>query len=139
MINEQLNPTKMKRFEYYSRPKVTYPKKTDYITLYVYDRGVLLWSGPHYEKSKGDLKQEYPKAVIQEVFDENPYKEHRRKYDEELNRLHEEFKSDLYAEFGVSDNPKRGRLFNIAWDHAHSDGYSQVYEYFADLVDLIKD
>jgi hypothetical protein len=127
----------MKPFEYYSKLQVSYPNRMDYITLYVYDKGILLWSGPHYKKSKADLKEEYPNAIIQEVLDNDSYLKHRDEYAKEKNRLHEEFKSDLYADFGVSDNPKRDKAFKLAWEHAPALG--DVYDYFADLVVLIKD
>lgn len=129
----------MKPFDYYCKPQILYPQKLGYTTLYVYDKGVVVYSGAYREKSKGDLKKEYPNAVIQEVLDENSYQEHRRQYNEESFRLHEEFKSDLYAEFGVSDHPKRDRAFEIAWDHGHANGLRDVYDCFEDLVALLKD
>jgi hypothetical protein len=39
----------------------------------------------------------------------------------------------------VSDNPKRHRAFELAWDKGHANGLEEVYNEFYDLVDLIKD
>ena len=48
------------------------------------------------------------------------------------------FRLDLEEEFGVGDNPKNSLLFSIAWSMGHSSGLSEVYNYYAELVDLIK-
>lgn len=129
----------MKPFDYYSKVKVAYPYKKNYIVYYVYDKGKLLWSGQESEKTKADIKKEFPNAVIQEVLDEDEYRKHWKEYTQEYARLKAEFKADLFEDYGVSDNPKRERCYELAWDLAHSGGYSQVYDMFGDIVDLIKD
>jgi hypothetical protein len=42
-------------------------------------------------------------------------------------------------EFGISGHPKADLLFNLAWEFGHSHGYNDVYSYYIDMVDLIKD
>jgi len=129
----------MKPFDYYSKSQTAYPNKKDYITFYVYDKGECLWSGPTWEKDKAELKEEYPNALIQEVLDDDAYKAHRKEYDDESTKLHEEFVNDLFEEFGVSDNPKRYKAFDLAWEKGHANGLGEVYNEFDDLVELIKD
>ena len=129
----------MKPFDYYSKSQTAYPNKKDYITFYVYDKGECLWSGPTWEKDKAELKEEYPNALIQEVLDDDAYKAHRKEYDDESAKLHEEFVNDLFEEFGVSDNPKRYKAFGLAWEKGHANGLGDVYNEFDDLVELIKD
>jgi hypothetical protein len=129
----------MKPFDYYSKSQTAYPNKKDYITFYVYDKGECLWSGPTWEKDKAELKEEYPNALIQEVLDDDAYKAHRKEYDDESTKLHEEFVNDLFEEFGVSDNPKRYKAFGLAWEKGHANGLGDVYNEFDDLVELIKD
>jgi hypothetical protein len=53
--------------------------------------------------------------------------------------LYVEFRQDLFNELDIADNPKRERLFSIAWDMGLSAGCSEVYSYASQLVDLIKD
>lgn len=133
----------MKPFKYYSKLQTLYPNKKDYITFYVYDKGECICE----EKSssatgsitKSHLNQKYPNAVIQEVFDENAYKVHRKEYENEHNKFYREFQNDLFEEYGVSDNPKRFNCFDLAWEHGHPSGYEEVYNYFSDFVELIKD
>jgi hypothetical protein len=129
----------MKPFDYYSKPQTLYPNKQDYIRYFVYDRGEVLETTYGYEKSKAELKEEYPNAVIQEVLDEGGYKAHQKQYGEETHKLHEEFVNDLFEEFGVSDNPKRYKAFHLAWEKGHANGLEEVYNEFYDLVELIKD
>ena len=129
----------MKPFDYYSKQKTDYPNKNNYYTFYVYDKGVVLWSGPNWEKDKAELKEEYPNALIQEVLDEDAYKARRQEYDVESAKLDREFQNDLFEDYGVSDNPKRFKCFELAWEHGHSSGLEEVYVYFGDLVVLIQD
>ena len=82
---------------------------------------------------------EYPNAVIQEVLDEDAYKAQRKQYGEEIHKLHEEFVNDLYENFNVTDNPKRFKCFELAWEKGHSNGLEEVYNEFYDLVELIRD
>ena len=129
----------MKPFEYYSKPKIPYGNKLDYITFYVYDKGEVIGKFMAFERSKKSAKEQYPNAVIQEVLDEDNYEEHRRRYNEETQRLAQEFQDDLFYEFGVSDNPKRHKCFDLAWENGHAHGHSEVYNHFSDYVELIKD
>ena len=129
----------MKPFDYYSKQKTDYPNKKNYYTFYVYDKGVVLWSGPNWEKDKAELKEEYPNALIQEVLDEDAYKARRKEYSDESAKLHQEFQNDLFENFNVTDNPKRFKCFELAWEKGHSNGLEEVYNEFYDLVELIQD
>jgi len=133
----------MKPFDYYSKTQTLYPNKKDYITFYVYDKGVCICE----EKSgsvtgsitKSHLNQKYPNAVIQEVLDKEAYKAHQLQYTDEKHKLHEEFVNDLFENFNVTDNPKRQKAFDLAWEKGHANGLEEVYNEFYDLVELIKD
>lgn len=129
----------MKPFEYYSKQRTLYPNKRDYITIYVYDKGECIYEEKFGSITKSHLNQKYPNAVIQEVLDEEGYKEHRKEYYDERNKLHQEFQDDLFEDYGVSDNPKRFRCFDLAWERGHSFGLEEVYNYFGDFVELIQD
>ena len=129
----------MKPFDYYSKLQTLYPNKKDYITIYVYDKGEVVTKTRAFEKSKKVLMDEYPNAVIQEVLDEEAYQAHRKEYDDESAKLDQEFQDDLFAEFNVTDNPKRIKCFELAWDKGHAYGYQEVYGYFSDFVELIYD
>ena len=97
----------MKPFDYYSKQQTLYPHKKDYTTFYVYDKGACIAE----EKSglvtssttKSHLSQKYPNAVIQEVLDKEAYEAHNKEYCDERAKLHQEFKNDLFEEFGVND------------------------------------
>jgi hypothetical protein len=80
----------------------------------------------------------HPNAVIQEVFDDLLYRADMKHYNEERLKLEEEFKQDLFEEFGVTDNPKREKAYAYAWEHGHANGFSEVYNVFDGIVELIK-
>lgn len=63
----------------------------------------------------------------------------RNEYLAEDGRIHDEFRNSLFETFDVVDNPKRDMAFAIAWQKGHSNGYGEVANEFADLVDLIRD
>ena len=49
-----------------------------------------------------------------------------------------DFSTDVFEALGISDNPKKWDVFNLAWEYGHSYGYSEVWNYLMDLADLIK-
>lgn len=65
------------------------------------------------------------------------YRDKRKAYDERKAALNQDFKLDLFEEFGVTDHPKADKVFDIAWDLGHADGYDSVSYYFEKLVDII--
>jgi len=128
----------MKVFDYYSKPQTLYPHKEDHTTIYLYDRGEVLWYGTFHDYTD-DIKKRYPNAVVQKTVNEESLKDHRKQYGEEVHKLQEEFIHDLFKEFGVEDNPKREAVYALAYEYGHANGYSEIYNYFSDLVILIKD
>ncbi len=59
-------------------------------------------------------------------------------YNEAVAKLNHDFKFVLFEYYGVMDNPKAERCFQLAWEHGHSDGYNEVEIHFSVFVDLIK-
>jgi hypothetical protein len=59
-------------------------------------------------------------------------------YRADSNRLHQQFKNDLFEEYGVVDNPKRELLYQKAWNLGHAYGYESVATEFGELVELIR-
>lgn len=62
----------------------------------------------------------------------------RQEYHAETCKLFEKFKQDLFEDLGIEANPKREKLFSIAYDLGHSSGYSEIYNYACELVSLIE-
>lgn len=131
----------MKPFEYYSTPQTICPNEEDCTTIYVYDKGELLFVGFSSTNTKNELMQTYPNAVIQEVLDEEKYRSQINQFYDEIHKLHREFESDLFEEFGVSDNPKRFLLLQKVKDIQCAidvSDFDEIYDLFGNLVDLIK-
>lgn len=76
--------------------------------------------------------------AIFKYFDKDEYLKHLDDYNKENQKMFYNFKNDMFQEYGVEDNPKVELLFNKCWDLGHSNGFSDVYYYFSELVDLIK-
>lgn len=65
-------------------------------------------------------------------------RQQRRLHNEEDGRLTDLLKSDLESENGLVGHPKADVLWRIAWEHGHSSGYSDVINWYEDLVELVK-
>lgn len=53
-------------------------------------------------------------------------------------RLVEEFKADVFKELEIVGHPKAELLWSKAWDMGHANGFSDVYYYADELVELIR-
>jgi hypothetical protein len=67
------------------------------------------------------------------------YKERERAYREEQGRVMAEFRAAVAAELGLTGHPKFDALYDIAWSHGHSSGFSEVYYWCDELAPLIRD
>lgn len=77
------------------------------------------------------------KKQIETIFDNESYLKAKSDYEKEETRIIRKFENDLKEELGITDNPKADLLISKAWDLGHSSGFSEVFNYAQDLVDLI--
>lgn len=66
------------------------------------------------------------------------YMKQRKEYRKEESRLDDLFQSDLFDDLGISENPKKDKLFSMAYERGHSGGMEEVYAYASELVELIE-
>jgi len=59
-------------------------------------------------------------------------------YRVEKRKLEEQFQRDVEEHFGTVGNPKAQRFWELAWEFGHSFGFSEVYNYYSEWVDLIQ-
>ncbi len=59
-------------------------------------------------------------------------------YCHEQARLESEFRLDLSVEHGVAGHHKETKLWELAWEHGHSCGLSEVVNYYEQFVELLK-
>jgi len=52
--------------------------------------------------------------------------------------IYDEFKLEVFKELGIENNPKKELLYSKAWELGHSSGFSEIWNYATDLVELIK-
>jgi len=150
----------MKDFSYYNEVAIKYPNKSDFTMYYVYKSGEKLFEGALTELnefvknqgivSEGFLAHAFQLAgflahalqragyTVESELDEMTFKLARKAYGEAVAAKGQEFYQDLLDEFGVADSPKAAKAYSLAWGYGHSSGYSEVHNYFSDLVELIK-
>ena len=58
-------------------------------------------------------------------------------YRVEDSRITGQFRIDALKDLGLTNHPKAYRLFEIAWDNRHSEGYRAVYEEMEELSELM--
>jgi hypothetical protein len=126
----------MKPFDYYKTVDIPYPVKAAYVTTYVYSKGEILWQGRG--ANLFEVRKQYPDALIESHLDKEAYREEVKAYNSAKSEKENEFIEDLFEEFGVTDNPKKGLCFSIAYDMGHAYGFSEIYDKFSDIVELIK-
>jgi len=125
----------MKPLSYYQKTSVSIPKQDDYMTIYYYKKGVMV--GMKVGKIEDDFQP--PKNCVEEkVLDEVSYNAHLNHYYEEQDKLKNQFRKDLIAEYRMTNHPKANKIFDKAWELGHSKGYEEVEYYFCDFVELFK-
>ncbi len=129
----------MKDFDWYEGKDIYYPRKDDYCTYFVYDKGKCIHALKKHEVCENYEKQ-WKKAgyVVQKFVDIGSYEAGKTKYDNLKTERYQKFIVDLFEEFEVGKNTKAQKAFELAWSYGHTSGYSEVFNYFVDLVDLIK-
>ncbi len=120
----------MKDISYYTTMTTTYPDRKNHQTTYYYKAGVCVGSSK-------DRITPTSYTVKETVLDEDSFKEQQKEHYAEKSKLHNEFKQDLFEELGITNHPKRKKLFELAWEHSGSDGYYQVKLTAGDFVELI--
>ena len=124
----------MKPFSYYQELTVAYPTKQQYEKIYFYQKGKLIAI-----KEQFDYEfVEPPKCAKEVIFDEVSYQSHIKLYDEERLRLQNEFRCDLIEKYNMTGHPKANKCFDMAWDFGQSSSYSDVEDYFMNLIELVR-
>lgn len=55
-----------------------------------------------------------------------------------MNKREDEFKSDLFEEYDMTNHPNVEKFYSRAWSEGHASGLQSVHDEFSYLVDLIK-
>jgi hypothetical protein len=124
----------MKPLSYYQTTSVSIPNPDDYMTIYYYQKGVMVGMKRQFEE---DFQP--PKRCVEEkVLDEVSYNAHLNHYYEEQDKLKNQFREDLIAEYHMTNHPKANKIFDKAWELGYSKGHEEVEYYFQDFVELFK-
>jgi len=86
---------------------------------------------PNYCSECGEpLADEYNAKIEQ-------YKELKKQYNEQTDRLEELFKADALEECGLTGHTKADKAYSMAWERGHSDGLMHVYYELEELAELL--
>lgn len=114
----------MKDFEYYKTNKYKYPTWSHKCSC---EKSMM-------QKTEKDSKFcQYCGDKLYEQYLVAVYKDDMKKYNSGQIRLHEEFKSDCFEEFGLKDHPNKDNIFGYAWMKGHSGGFNDVYSVLSDM------
>lgn len=120
------------------KTKLPFPIKTEFTTLYAYKNGRVVWEGPLAQWQLINEVEKPEHKAVERFVDEGAYKNARSAFNIDQQKLIAEFQSDLEEEFMVVGNPKADKLFGLAWQNGHASGFSDVYNQYDDMVELIK-
>ena len=59
-------------------------------------------------------------------------------YKKEDGTLFAKAKQAILEEYGIADNPKAEKVWNLAWEDGHAYGYIEVANYVYKYADLVK-
>jgi len=120
--------------------KLDYLVQKDFQKVYVYARGNVIANGvPRNTIDEHQMNAWKTTGHTVEIEDDKEgLKAARAAYGAETARLEALFRSDLEDEHDMKGHPKANMLFSKAWSLGHSAGYSEVANYYDDLVDLVK-
>jgi hypothetical protein len=87
-------------------------------------------------------KKEIRERITNGYYDAGVYVDYNNNHDEYYAKQHQlerEFAHDISIACGVESNPKTNKLFELAWQHGHADGFYKVFYYYETFAELIKD
>lgn len=56
----------------------------------------------------------------------------------ESGKLSQQFRNDIENEFGLTQHPKRNKLWELAYEYGHGNGLTEIYHHYSELAELIK-
>jgi hypothetical protein len=118
---------------------MAYPNHNDFEKHYGYYKGTVVFSGNLQERNNfKDFSELGQCAVYEKVRDDVGYMKAHAEYNDEVERLTELFKKDLFEEYFVTDNPKAEACYSLAYQNGHAHGLKEIELHFDALVELIR-
>lgn len=113
-----------------------YPVKSDYTTVYITQRGELLWSGKLKDMPGTFIGQYFTK---ESVVDNAAFNEARQAWQRKDNKLFNEWREAVIDEaHSVCNLPRRviEIAFSHSWNEHHSSGHGQAESNLSDYIEL---
>ena len=75
---------------------------------------------------------------LADLADKEARKVWRNQLNERYSQVQKVFKDDLEFAHGVHGMKGADKLFQMAWEYGHADGYVNVASYYTDLAELVR-
>lgn len=82
-------------------------------------------------KYADDLEQYEKEMVV--------YREAAQAYYAAQAQMRLQFKADVLQEHGLTGHPKADKVYDMAWQEGHADGYGNIERWVEDLAELVLD
>lgn len=127
----------MKPLNYYGNSTIAPLSASDFMTIYVYHKGKILFSGTNQEYLEF-LNRSYDDGiVVEKIVDKQAFAAHRKSIDDDLERLRTEFKNDLLELYGFSsDDELPNKVYNLVFKYFGDESLEKVVHAFRDFIEL---
>lgn len=122
---------------YYNKIEVECPRLENYVDHIFVKDGVEIHTGSYLKYLEYIAKEKVENAIFDRVYDMKSYRQDKKNYQDSIDTKKEEFKTDLFKEFGVENNPKAVELYGKLKDNFNLSDLDFV-ETFKNFVSLIK-
>lgn len=120
--------------------QIPYPDKRAYTKTFYYKEGVCIASAVNSVvewNTTVAIDVDLSKCVKDSVFDRVSFEKARDLCMAEQAAMNAQFKKDLLADLGITDNPYAEKLFAMAHERGHSSGFNEIYTIASELAELI--
>ena len=92
---------------------------------------------PKPNKTPEESNEDFGRRLDAYNFEFAEWKERRKLYSEAVHKVELRFRADLLESLGIQNHPKANKLYDMAWDDGHSEGYHRVAEVAETLAELL--
>lgn len=89
-------------------------------------------------KADEESNADYGKRLDAHSFELAEWKERLKLYHEARRKVDARFRDDLLEALGIQNHPKANKLYDMAWEEGHSEGYRRVADVAEELAELLR-
>lgn len=90
-------------------------------------------------KVNSETNADFGKRLDAYNYEMAEFRERLKLYRESVHKVELRFRADLLEALGIQNHPKANKLYDMAWEEGHSEGYRCVADVAEELAELIKE